>query len=402
MIAWLSLSDEQRRTTLEQASILSGIQSKAIEKDWWVTLTLKALFSSEYARFCIFKGGTSLSKGWKLIQRFSEDIDIALDPAAFGMEYIPTPSNTHVKKLKRAGCTFTSQMMTVALENAFAALGLPKGTVNIEAEAVPATMPDKDPQTIYIRYTSLFDRHPYLADQVKIEFGVRSLREPFTSIKIQSLLTEFFPNEAYPEIPFEISAVEPRKTLLEKAFLLHERLSYGSSKSILDDRQSRLYYDLVQLMETKAEVSALTDIDLYHGIIEHRRHYTKLAGVDYDRLFPAYVSFVPGIEILQELQKDYEAMQASMIYGNSHDFAELMRRIKILNGRFRLIGTGLVLETVIENAAKLAGVNGGSKENGKLTVPIELKLNSGESVKYQVTLLQKGEIVDLENITLMN
>lgn len=89
MIAWLSLNDEQRRITLEQASIESGIQPKAIEKDWWVTLSLKALFSSEYGRYCIFKGGTSLSKGWKLIQRFSEDIDIALDPEAFGMEYIP-------------------------------------------------------------------------------------------------------------------------------------------------------------------------------------------------------------------------------------------------------------------------------------------------------------------------
>ena len=82
MIAWLSLNDEQRRITLEQASIRSGIQPKAIEKDWWVTLSLKALFSSEYAQYCIFKGGTSLSKGWKLIQRFSEDIDIALDPEA--------------------------------------------------------------------------------------------------------------------------------------------------------------------------------------------------------------------------------------------------------------------------------------------------------------------------------
>ena len=337
MIAWLSLNDEQRRITLEQASIQSGIQPKAIEKDWWVTLSLKALISSEYAQYCIFKGGTSLSKGWKLIQRFSEDIDIALDPEAFGMEYIPAPSNSYVKKLKRAGCKFTSEKMTTGLVKAFADLGLAEGAITIEAEEVPATMPDKDPQTINIRYTSLYDPHPYLADQVKIEFGVRSLKEPFTSIKVNSLLTEFFPNEAYHEIPFEIPAVEPRKTLLEKAFLLHEKLSYGYPESIQGDRQSRHLYDLVQLMETEAGQAALTDVELYNEIVEHRRYYIRLNGVDYDKLLPLHVSFVPGIEIMQEFQNDYEAMQTSMIYGDSHDFEELMRRIKILNGRFRLV-----------------------------------------------------------------
>ena len=76
MTGWLKLTDEQRRTSIAQVAVKSGITAKAIEKDWWVTLTLKALFESPYAKFFIFKGGTSLSKGWKLIERFSEDIGI--------------------------------------------------------------------------------------------------------------------------------------------------------------------------------------------------------------------------------------------------------------------------------------------------------------------------------------
>ncbi len=88
MINWLQLTDEQRKISLEQASLKSGINVKAIEKDWWVTLTLKALFQSAFATQLVFKGGTSLSKCWKLIERFSEDIDIALDPETFGMKYI--------------------------------------------------------------------------------------------------------------------------------------------------------------------------------------------------------------------------------------------------------------------------------------------------------------------------
>jgi predicted nucleotidyltransferase component of viral defense system len=71
MTGWLQLTDEERRTSIDQAAIRSGIIAKAIEKDWWITLTLKALFTCAYAGHLIFKGGTSLSKGWKLIERFS-------------------------------------------------------------------------------------------------------------------------------------------------------------------------------------------------------------------------------------------------------------------------------------------------------------------------------------------
>ena len=129
MTSWLSLTNEQRRTTLEQASVRAGIMAKAIEKDWWVTLSIKALFQTEFARFCIFKGGTSLSKGWKLIERFSEDIDIALDPAAFGMEYVSAPTHSYVKKLKRAGCQFTSTSLKEAITQAFTDLGIAKGVL---------------------------------------------------------------------------------------------------------------------------------------------------------------------------------------------------------------------------------------------------------------------------------
>ncbi len=80
MIGWLQLNEEQRRAVIDEAEQLSGIYAKAIEKDWWVTLTLKALFQSAYSQYMVFKGGTSLSKGWHLIARLSEDIDIALDP----------------------------------------------------------------------------------------------------------------------------------------------------------------------------------------------------------------------------------------------------------------------------------------------------------------------------------
>jgi len=114
MIGWLhSIDDDTRRISLNQALLKSGITPKAIEKDWWVTLVLQLLFTSKYAAYFAFKGGTSLSKGWGIIDRFSEDIDIALNSAAFGKVYKANPSKTFVEQLRRAGCLFTSPLPVV-------------------------------------------------------------------------------------------------------------------------------------------------------------------------------------------------------------------------------------------------------------------------------------------------
>lgn len=114
MTDWLKLNNEQRRASLEQAALNAGMQVKAVEKDWWVTLTLKALFTSKYKDYMIFKGGTSLSKCWKLIERFSEDIDIGLDSSAFGIKYKENPTGRFVKQLKKAGCDFTSNELKLS------------------------------------------------------------------------------------------------------------------------------------------------------------------------------------------------------------------------------------------------------------------------------------------------
>jgi len=108
MTGWLKLTDAQRKTSIDQAAALSGINPTAIEKDWWVTLTLKALFQTEFAEHLVFKGGTSLSKCWKLINRFSEDIDIVIDPALFGLAYNESPSKSQLSNLKEKCCKFTS------------------------------------------------------------------------------------------------------------------------------------------------------------------------------------------------------------------------------------------------------------------------------------------------------
>src|SRR5437867_4166663 len=127
MTEWLKLNDALRKKSLEQAAVNLVMPAKAVEKDWWVTLALKALFSSKYAGHMLFKSGTSLSKCWKLIERFSEDIDIALAAEAFGISNQENPSKTFVENLKKKGCQFTSNELKKELELQFAALGVPEG-----------------------------------------------------------------------------------------------------------------------------------------------------------------------------------------------------------------------------------------------------------------------------------
>lgn len=335
MIDWLKLTDEQRKTSLAQASRESGITIKALEKDWWVTLTLRALFQTKYADSLIFKGGTSLSKCWKLIERFSEDIDIAIDPELFGIVYKPEPGSAYLNKLKRKGCDFTSNELKTELEAEFVNLGLPKGTVTVTAGEIQPTMRDKDPQELYVKYVSLYDPNPYLADEVKIEVGVRAKLEPFSKVEVNSLLTEFFPNDAYTSVPFPVQAVEPRKTFLEKAFLLQEEFEKPDKERIRTDRMSRHYYDLEKMMDSGVCSDALADHKLYLAIVKHRSFYSKQKDFDYNKLLPGEIDFIPPAAYIDGYHKDYGIMRDNMIYGNSLEPKGLFERIAELKDRFR-------------------------------------------------------------------
>lgn len=408
MTGWLQLTDEQRRTSIAQAAVASGITAKAIEKDWWVTLTLKALFESPYAKFFIFKGGTSLSKGWKLIERFSEDIDIALDPMAFGREYKTNPSHTYVKTLKKEGCAYTSTVLLDALKAQFNHMGVPMNDIGITAEIVPETIPDRDPQTLYVKYKSLYPPHGYIADEVKIEFSVRSLKDPYATITVQSILSEAFPNVAYAETPFEVVAVAPQKTLLEKAFLLHEKFLNVNTDKIKIERLSRHLYDLAKLMNTEAGIKALKDHEFYTTLLEHRKSYVRLGTVDYDTLNYSTLSFIPPDAVIEMFRQDYRSMQAAMIYGDSPDFDTMINELKILTGRFRLINEYHVLENIIKDAAlQIDSDQSFESEGATFSTPVHYlsdlykpQGSTNKTISYTVSFIWKKNRWVFESITI--
>lgn len=325
-----TLSEEEKKMLFAHASEQTKLTVQVVEKDWWVTLVLRLLSQSSCADHLSFKGGTSLSKAWGLIDRFSEDADLALDHSFFGIE---NTSRSQRLKLRKTSRQFITETLSSELNDALAKLGCSGYTVE------PVTMVrdkeidgDKDPTVILVKYRSLYPSLlSYLQPMVKIEISCLSMNEPVAPRNLSSLVSQCVP-ALEKDDAFVINTVLPTRTFLEKAFLLNEEFQRDHPRSF---RMSRHLYDLERMMDTEYGLSALSDKTLYQSIVQHRREYYCLKYVDYDSNNPDRIVICPPDRLLPEWRKDYESMRQTFIYGKSLSFDGLIDRIRILQERFR-------------------------------------------------------------------
>lgn len=330
---WLTLPKERRIDLLNQVTEFTGLPVVAIEKDWWVTLALNACFSLSYSEHIIFKGGTSLSKAWNLIERFSEDIDLAMDRKFWGFE--GDISKTQIQKLRTKSCEFISTVFVEDLKKVFTEWNS-INECSIIAQHVKNH--DKDPQIIEIHYKSVFETSDYLPQKVLIEVGSRSLTEPTAPKAINSILGSQFPDLSFADKPFNIAVVLPQRTFLEKVFLLYEEFSQAPEK-IRVHRLTRHLYDLEKLMDTEHGIEALKNTELYNNIITHREKFNAIRGLDYANHTPEKIRIIPPETIIKSWEQDYQAMTQYMIYGNLLTFDKLINRIAELQKRINELDT---------------------------------------------------------------
>lgn len=328
---WLTLSKERRVEILNQATELTGLPAIAIEKDWWVTLCLNASFSLPYSNQLVFKGGTSLSKGWDLIERFSEDIDLAINRKFFGFE--GDISKTQIRKLRKQSCEFISTEFLKGLTQRLTDWG---AIAECELFAQPVKAADKDPQVIEIHYNSVVDTSEYLPQRVLIEISSRSLMEPTEKRNINSILSVNFPKLDFATDAYSVPTVLPQRTFLEKIFLLHEEFSKEPEK-IRINRLSRHLYDLVRLLDTEHGIAALQDTELYNNIIAHRAKFNPLRGLDYANHTPDKINIIPPESVIKEYENDYSEMTKFMIYGEVLTFDRLIKKVSELQTRINEI-----------------------------------------------------------------
>ena len=273
--------------------------------------------------------------GFFAVAERCEEIDLSVNHEFFGIE--KTTKNQREKLRKKARRYFLDTVSAELDEN-LKKLGV-EGyhienvveEIDEDGKASPVAS-DKDPSVILVHYESMLGHTiEYIPPRVKIEISCLSMNEPTEDRLISSYIEQTFPGEDAAATA-TVRTVVPTRTFLEKAFLLCEEFQKQTPRHV---RMSRHLYDLERLMDTGFGKQALQDIDLYERIVKHRSIYYAVGYVDYSKLMPSEIDFVPRQELMKDWEGDYAEMCNHFIYGQTLSFEKLLERIKELQDRFR-------------------------------------------------------------------
>ena len=330
-MTFLQLPENEKVEIINQMHEETKLPQVIIEKDLWVTAVLRALFALNYSENLSFKGGTSLSKCWNLIERFSEDIDIAINREYFGFIGDTFTIKQVSKNLRKATCKFIRNNLQFDLARKMEENGISTDLFSVKMNITPVTT--IDPEKVFVEYKSVFNASPYIKNTVVLEIGGRSMKEPLQKVEIQSFIDKHFSQATFSEKSFEINVVVPERTFLEKVCLLHEEF-FKPSESIRVERMSRHLYDLARMMDTPVVENALQNKDLFQSIVKHRRMFIAMKDFDYETLSSATLNIIPPKSVIAKWEDDYNKMQ-TMIYGKSLSFNDIIDKITQLNEKIK-------------------------------------------------------------------
>ena len=330
----LTLTEAQRKIVFEQTAVRIHLPVVAIEKDFWVTEILNLLFSLPYAEKMVFKGGTSLSKIWGVIRRFSEDIDIAIDHSLFGIEGNITKKQ--LKKLRKESSVFVRDTLVhnfvVAVENA----GLSEFITVIPDPDGEGDATYPEPRQIHIVYKSVLsgEVNTYLRDEILLEVGARSLFEPTATASVESFVAETFPHLTSKDAAVKVVTAIAEKTFLEKVFLLHELFTTEGCKKA--NRKSRHLYDLFKMLESGIADNAIANDELWETIRPHREIFTSSRDGDYTPDVRKRIHLIPPEDAMTAWKDDYDSLVANMIYEDTvPSFTAILEGVAKIEKRFR-------------------------------------------------------------------
>lgn len=322
--SFLALDRGTRQEIYLATSGVTGLTGPILEKDVWVCWTLRALFSMPGALPMAFKGGTSLSKVYNAISRFSEDVDVTIAYDALDNSIDPFDAGTSGKARSRYSDTLKGKVaahvtdvvashMRTALADE---LGLKPDTVELDAS---------NPENIFIHYPSAFDEAgDYLAHRVKVEFGGRNAILPNEGHTIRPYVEEHAHGLAFPQARVQVLAAE--RTFWEKATLIH--VACGRPLRQDSTRQSRHWYDLDRLGQSAIGTRALTDRELLADVVKVKKVFFNSSTADYDACLKRGLRLVPTGDSLAALERDYSEMcDAGMILGEPPDFKDIIARL---------------------------------------------------------------------------
>ena len=322
----LSVSD--RELFFDATVAESRIPFEIIEKDFWVVWVLARLFSlSDLKDHLTFKGGTSLSKVYGIIQRFSEDVDLSIEKEFFGFDKDNDPEKAISKKKQRAALDALSIECSYYVQNnLIAALrnDISENLGTLDGWRLETDTEDPDGQTLQFEYPSTTEKGAYIRPSVKIELGARAEHWPVSKHKIQSY-TKLILKEKVNEPAIWVRVLESKRTFWEKATILHQYAHLPNDKK-LPPRISRHYYDFFCLLNSDTKTSAIADHALLDRVATHKNIYFASAWANYKTAHKGSLKLSPPTILLSGLEKDFNLMK-DMFFGSIPDWSEILRTI---------------------------------------------------------------------------
>jgi len=306
------LPEQDRRDLFSETAAQKGSTPAVVEKDFWVTWVLKQLFEDEkLSSLLMFKGGTSLSKVYRLIERFSEDIDLILDWRVLsGEDPLAERSKSKQDKLNKAiNEEAQAYIGGKLLESITRVLG---GVCGCEA--------DTDPFVIKVNYPAAFS-DTYLRPEVRLEIGPLASWLPYEQRSISCYAAEAFP-EVFEQPQCDVVVIKAERTFWEKATILHHEANRPEGNE-QPPRYSRHYYDLAKMAQSAVKDVALADPELLASVVEFKQKFYPRGWARYDLAVPGTLRLVPDGHVLATVRADYAAM-ANMIFGDIPDLDELL------------------------------------------------------------------------------
>jgi Nucleotidyl transferase AbiEii toxin, Type IV TA system len=309
---FLKLSPERMQTAFDQAALRRSSNPVIIEKDFWVSFMLRILFNNELLQNeIVFKGGTSLSKVFGVIDRFSEDIDLSVSPGFLGfseddLEKISTRTqrDKRVKELEaRCMMIIRERVQPILAEAVTHELG-DAGTSRLESAADERT---QCPVILFHYPTRVTDGFPYLRRSVKLEFGSLTDQQPKGKHTVKPWIADDFP-QLFHDWDCTVTALEIERSFWEKATILHAEFHRPKEKDI-PSRFSRHYSDVAALARSPLLGQALLRTDLCERVGNWKNRFFSSSWAHYDTAKPGTFHLVPPDFRLPELRRDYEEMR---------------------------------------------------------------------------------------------
>lgn len=321
-----------RRDLFSESASKLGMNPVIVEKDFWVCWILKRLFADPHLRNqMVFKGGTTLSKVYGLIDRFSEDIDLILDWRLFGYglpngddPYQDLPSKTqrgrYNQEMNARAAEYIRETLLKHLNVLLAAA--PGVTISIDAT---------DPHTVNVGYPASFAA-AYIRPEVRLEIGPLASWVPSGQQTIQPYAAEVFP-KAFEETACAVVAIHAKRTFWEKATILHQE---AHRPGTIPTRHSRHYYDVYKMAYSKIKDEAFSDLGLLKDVVEFKEIFYYSSWARYDLAVPGSFRLSPPPNQIPALLRDYKEMR-DMFYREPPDFATILEALPLLEKEINVL-----------------------------------------------------------------